>query len=106
MKVLVFLFSVVFISTCFFGCSSIPIGGYKSVNADGDTLLYYLAQKDYESQKLNDKLLILIQGSGRESISSRFGWSARGIDLGYDVLFLEKYAYDDSVKFERSESVV
>ncbi len=101
MKNLLIRTSVLFIFTSFlFGCYSIPIEGFKPVNSEGDTLLFYIAQKDNKSQKLNDKLLVLIQGSGRESISSRFGWSAKGIQMGYDVLFMEKFAFDDSAKFE------
>jgi pimeloyl-ACP methyl ester carboxylesterase len=101
MKVLFIKTSVLFFLTSFlFGCYSIPIGVYKPITSDGDTLLFYLAQKDYKSKNKNDKLLVLIQGSGRQSISSRFGWSAKGIDMGYDVLFMEKYAFDDSIKFE------
>jgi pimeloyl-ACP methyl ester carboxylesterase len=83
-----------------YGCSSsVSIGGYTTENSDGDTLKFYLAQKDYKSPDKNNKLLVLIQGSGRESISRRFEWSANILGMGYDVLFMEKYAFDDSVKF-------
>ena len=104
MKVLTLLYSFVIItSALFFGCSSsVSIGTYFSENPDGDSLKFYLAQKDYKSEIQNDKLMVLIQGSGRQSISSRFGWSANILDMGYDVLFMEKYAYDDSVKFEQT----
>lgn len=92
----------VFVIICLLlsGCNSVPIGGYKSVNTYGDTLLFYIAQKDYKSESLNNKLLVILQGSGRESITNRFGYSAKGLDMGYDVLFIEKFAFDDSVKFE------
>ena len=92
-------FSLFLLFLSFIGCQSIPIGTYKPVSIEGDTLLTYIAQKDFDSGFINDKLLILIQGSGRESVTSRFGWSVKAFEMGYDVLFMEKYAFDDSVKF-------
>jgi esterase/lipase len=104
MKILIAKISVLsFFALILIGCYSVPIGIYRPVSSDGDTLLAYLAQKDYKSGYINDKLLIIIQGSGRKSIANRFGWSVMGLEMGYDVLFMEKYAFDDSVKFELTD---
>lgn len=42
---------------------------------------------------------MMIQGSGRESIKRRFGWGIEAASLGYDILYMEKYAINDSIKF-------
>jgi fermentation-respiration switch protein FrsA (DUF1100 family) len=74
---------------------------YTAVNENNDTLKYYIGTEDGSAGKT--KLLVLVQGSGRESIARRFGWGAEAAMFGYDVLYLEKYAFEDSLKFLKSD---
>lgn len=52
----------------------------------------------------SDKLIVLIQGSGEGSIRERFGYGAEAVTLGYDVVYLEKYAWDNPAIFRRTDS--
>jgi pimeloyl-ACP methyl ester carboxylesterase len=74
---------------------------FSAVNENNDTLKYYLGTEEGSAGKT--KLLVLVQGSGRESIARRFGWGAEAAMFGYDVLYLEKYAFEDSLKFLKSD---
>ena len=82
------------------GCSyNFDVGIKKQtiVNPQGDSLVFYIGRR--ENSEPGNKLLVMIQGSGRESIQRRFGWGIEGAALGYDILYMEKYAYNDSQKF-------
>jgi pimeloyl-ACP methyl ester carboxylesterase len=72
----------------------------KVTNSKGELLKYYLAKRS--ENKLSDKLLVMIQGSGRDSITNRFGMGAGGASLGFDILYLEKYAFDDKELFDKT----
>ncbi|MCE1165061.1 MAG: alpha/beta hydrolase [Bacteroidetes bacterium] len=93
-----------FLSLCFFSCMGSKIemgsGKYFAVKENGDTLYYYIGR---ETSGPKNKLLVMIQGSGRESIVKRFGWGAEAALYGYDVLYLEKFAFDDSAKFRSAD---
>jgi pimeloyl-ACP methyl ester carboxylesterase len=78
----------------------LDIKAYNIKNNDNDTLAFYLATNN---NKLSDKLLVMVQGSGRNSIKRRFGWGAEAATLGYDILYLEKFAYNDSLLFVKSD---
>lgn len=98
--------ALIFIVCCiaFFSCSksvSIGIKPYSITNSHGDSLYFYLGQK--AESKGSDKLLVMIQGSGRESIKRRFGWGIEASSLGYDILYMEKYAFNDSIKFMQTD---
>ena len=99
----IFSILIIYLSGC--GSTGMYISKYEPVNTEGDSLVLYLGHKDaYDSTKIkNDKLLILIQGSGRETVSKRFIWGVKAAELGYDILFLEKYSYNDKLKFENSD---
>jgi len=99
----IFFVLSLYLSGC--GTTGMYISRYDPVNLDGDSLVLYLGHKDaYDSTKIkNDKLLILIQGSGRETVSKRFIWGIKAAELGYDILFLEKYAFNDKLKFDNSD---
>jgi pimeloyl-ACP methyl ester carboxylesterase len=77
------------------------IKGFTAVNDEGDSLMFYIGLEEGINNK--SKLLVLVQGSGHESISRRFGWGAEAALFGYDVLYLEKYAFDDSLKFLKTD---
>ena len=82
------------------GCSrSFDVGfkTYVNTNPQGESLTYYIGQK--ADSMPCDKLLVMIQGSGNESIRRRFGWGIEAAGLGYDILYMEKYAFNDSAKF-------
>jgi pimeloyl-ACP methyl ester carboxylesterase len=95
------IFLTIILSSFFlFGCSqSVDIGLKKHsiLTPQSDTLFFYIGKK--EGSEPSDKLLVMIQGSGRESIQRRFGWGGEGAALGYDILYMEKFAFDDSTKF-------
>lgn len=89
------LFSIILV-----GCGynfNVGIKRYNITNPQGDSLFFYIGHK--ENAEPSNKLLVMIQGSGRESIQRRFGWGVEGAALGYDILYMEKYAFDDSLKF-------
>lgn len=90
----------VYISNC---STSIGLGikTYNVTNDEGDTLTFYLGAKE---EGLSNKLLVMVQGSGRESIKRRFGWGIEASSLGYDILYMEKYAFNDSIKFLLTDS--
>ena len=91
---------VILCGIAFYGCNrsvSVGIKTYSIDDSNGDSLFFYLGKK--EDSKGSDKLLMLIQGSGRESILHRFGWGIEAAGLGYDILYMEKYAFEDSLKF-------
>lgn len=82
------------------GCGlsvSVGIKKHTIVSDDGDSLVFYIGRKEHSEP--GKKLLVMIQGSGRESIQRRFGWGIEGAALGFDILYMEKYAFDDSIKF-------
>jgi hypothetical protein len=87
----------------FYGCSasiSLGIQPFNVINEKGDSLTFYLGSKE---DGLSKKLLVMIQGSGNESIKKRFGWGIEAATLGYDILYLEKYAFNDSLLFLQSD---
>ncbi|MDP2366396.1 MAG: alpha/beta hydrolase [Ignavibacteria bacterium] len=87
-----------------FGCSlSVDIGlkKYSIINPQSDTLILYVGKR--EDSEPSNKLLVMIQGSGRESIQRRFGWGGEGATLGYDILYMEKFSFDDSLKFQLTD---
>jgi esterase/lipase len=104
-KNILLLATIIFLAFYFYACTgysvNMGIKGYTAVNEDNDSLKYYIGTEDGSAGK--SKLLVLVQGSGRESISRRFGWGAEAAMFGYDVLYLEKYAYDDSLKFLKTD---
>lgn len=69
-------------------------------NSRGEHLEYYLGKKS--DKELSNKLLVMIQGSGRESIRESFGMGAEGATLGYDVLYMEKYAFDNEEMYNKT----
>ena len=86
------------------GCSykiNVGLEKFTISDAGGDHLVFYIGLE--ENAGPCDKLLVMIQGSGRESIQRRFGWGAEGAAMGYDILYMEKFAFDDSVKFHISD---
>lgn len=92
---ILFLFSLLLA-----GCTRSFDVGFKTyviVNSQGDSLTYYIGHK--ADTKESDNLLVMIQGSGNESITRRFGWGIEAAGLGYDILYMEKFAFNDSVKF-------
>ncbi len=94
----IIIFILIYFS--FIGCNysvNVGIKKYTLVTSEGDSLVFYIGRKE-ESEPSN-KLLVMIQGSGRESIQRRFGWGVEGAALGFDILYMEKYAFDDSIKF-------
>lgn len=69
-------------------------------NSRGENLEYYIGKKS--ESNLSNKLLVMIQGSDRESITTRFGVGAEGATLGYDILYLEKYSYDNKELYDKT----
>ncbi|MHC1739148.1 MAG: dienelactone hydrolase family protein [Ignavibacteriaceae bacterium] len=104
LSVKLFLCSVaVVLLICNSGCSnsiSLGIKTFTIANDEGDELIFYLGAKE---ESLSNKLLVMIQGSGSESIKKRFGWGIEAATLGYDILYLEKYAFNDSLLFIKSD---
>ncbi len=103
MKTKRYVISIMF-SITLIGCShniSVGIKSFCITNQQGDSLFFYLGKKD--GSEGMDKLLVMVQGSGRESIKRRFGWGIEAAGLGYDILYMEKYAFDDSTKFMHSD---
>lgn len=99
---IIFLF-ILALSVYISNCStliSLGIKTYNVTNAEGDTLTFYLGSKE---EGLSNKILVMIQGSGNESIKRRFGWGIEAATLGYDILYLEKYAFNDSLLFIKSD---
>lgn len=70
------------------------------INANGEQLEFYIGKKS--KNKSAKKLLIMIQGSGRESIQQRFGMGAEAAILGFDILYLEKYGHDNRTLFNKT----
>ncbi len=101
-KYLVFIFlSTVIISGC---TSSFNVGFERNVfvKPNGDSLKYYVGHR--ENSEPSEKLLVMIQGSGRESIARRFGWGIEAVGLGYDLLYLEKFSFEDSLLFFQTDT--
>ncbi|MFP4013435.1 MAG: alpha/beta fold hydrolase [Chitinispirillaceae bacterium] len=67
------------------------------ITENGDSLFYYLGTNSIDS--LNRKLLVLVQGSSRGSVRSMFGYGAEASLFGYDLLLMEKFAFNDSAEF-------
>src|ERR1035437_2684364 len=98
------IFIIIFCIITFIGCTrsiSVGIKSYAVTNSMGDSLSFYLGLK--EGSNGSDKLLVMVQGSGRESIQRRFGWGVEAANLGYDILYMEKYDFNDSVKFSMTD---
>jgi len=94
-----------FITVLFSGCTAGFNVGFERnvfVNPNGDSLKYYIGRK--ENDEPSDKLLIMIQGSGRESVARRFGWGIEAAGLGYDILYIEKFAFEDSLRFFQTDT--
>lgn len=97
-------FLYLLLAVSIFGCShSFDVGIKRHIitNSEGDSLVFYIGHK--ENADPNNKLLVMIQGSGRESIQRRFGWGVEGAAYDFDILYMEKYAFDDSLKFLQSD---
>ena len=89
----------------FSGCTASYDVGFERnvfVKPNGDSLKYYIGHR--ENAEPSEKLLVMIQGSGRESITRRFGWGIEAAGLGYDILYLEKFAYEDSLLFFQTDT--
>jgi len=103
MKTKILFLIILPLSFYFYGCStsvSLGIQTFNVANEKGDSLTFYLGSKE---DGLSNKLLVMIQGSGNESIKRRFGWGIEAASLGYDILYLEKYAFNDSLLFIQSD---
>lgn len=103
LKKLLGILALFLLLTLLVSCSnkvSLTIDKGKVINSKGEILKYYLGKKS--ENKLSDKLLVMIQGSGRDSITRRFGMGAGGARLGFDILYLEKYAFDDKELFDKT----
>jgi len=103
MKTKILFMIILSLSLYFYGCStsiSLGIQSFNVANEKGDSLTFYLGSKE---EGLSNKLLVMIQGSGNESIKRRFGWGIEAASLGYDILYIEKYAFDDSLLFLQSD---
>jgi len=81
---------------------SLDIEKGEVVNLNGESLTYYLGKRSKD--ELSNKLLVVIQGSGRESVKNRFGMGASGASLGFDILYIEKYAFNDKELFNKTNS--
>ncbi len=66
-----------------------------------EELHFYIGRKP--GSALSTKLLVVIQGSGRESIQRRFGLGSEATMVGFDVLYMEKYAYDNERLFRKTD---
>jgi pimeloyl-ACP methyl ester carboxylesterase len=87
------------------GCTASYNVGFERnmlVKPNGDSLKYFIGHR--ENAEPSEKLLIMIQGSGRESIARRFGWGIEAAGLGYDILYLEKFAFEDSLLFFQTDT--
>ncbi len=74
MKTKILFLIILPLSFYFFGCStsvSLGIHTFNVANEKSDSLTFYLGSREEE---LSNKLLVMIQGSGNESIKRRFGW--------------------------------
>ena len=103
MKTKILFLIILSLSIYFYGCSasvSLGIQSFNVTNEKGDSLTFYLGSKE---DGLSKKLLVMIQGSGNESIKRRFGWGVEAASLGYDILYLEKYAFNDSLLFLQTD---
>ncbi len=74
---------------------------YEVANLRGEKLYFYIAKKP--NTESGNKLLVMIQGSGRWSIQRRFGLGAEASLFGFDILYLEKYAFDDKKLFRETD---
>jgi len=99
-KIIIFFF----FSVAFLGCHSADmfVSCFKSVEAGGESVTFYLGRANPNPTILNNKLLVFLQGSERESVTGRFTWGAKAAELGFDMLFIEKFAYFDSVRYEKT----
>ena len=70
--------------------------------AKADSLQYYLARKS--EKELQKKLLVFIQGSGNDSIKNYFGYGTEAAQLGFDILYLEKYRFNVDSAFRRTDT--
>lgn len=68
----------------------------------GEQLDFYIGGRN--DAPPSDKLLILVQGSGEGSMRERFGDAAEAVTLGYDIVYLEKYAWNDPITFRRTDA--
>ncbi|MBT8380584.1 MAG: alpha/beta hydrolase [Ignavibacteria bacterium] len=98
--ILLFLLSLSFFINNCSASISLGIQSFNVTQDNGDSLTFYLGSKE---KGFSNKLLVMIQGSGNESIKKRFGWGVEAATLGYDILYLEKYAFEDSLLFIKSD---
>lgn len=96
----VLMITIVLLITSCTRSVSITIEKGAITNSRGEHLEYYIGKKS--KSNLSNKLLVMIQGSGRESITEKFGMGAEGATLGYDVLYLEKYGYNEKELYNKT----
>jgi pimeloyl-ACP methyl ester carboxylesterase len=73
---------------------------HTTVLNTSDTLYSYIGKKN-PSQPAR-KLLIVLQGSERNSVKRLFGYGAQASLFGYDILLINKFAYYDSTTYWRT----
>ena len=105
-KIILSIFSLFFLMLFFIGCMKIGIDIKDSNvnNKNGESLNFYICSKKGQ-QKFSNKLLLYIQGSGRFSVKDYSYRIAPAIYLGYDVLLVEKYGYNDKEIFYKTNSL-
>ncbi|MCP3660203.1 MAG: alpha/beta hydrolase [Bacteroidetes bacterium] len=79
------------------------IKDYSVKNDKGKSISFYICTEEKNTEPSN-KLLLYIQGSGRFSVKEYGYRGAPAVYLGYDVLFIEKYGYDDKKLFYKTNS--
>ncbi len=62
-----------------------------SIVNSNDTIYSILGKK--HSEKHSDKLLVILQGSGQESVKKLIGYGAEASMYGYDILLINKFAF-------------
>lgn len=98
---LLLLVTAGFMITSCAGNISLSIKKGETTNSKGERLEYFLGTKLEE--ELSNKLLVMIQGSGKESIAKRFDMGAEGTTLGFDILYLEKFGFDNEELFNKTD---
>ena len=79
---------------------SLNYPGKVAIKENGDTLYYHLGINP--SGKLNEKLLVILQGSEHYSVRRLFGYGAEASMFGYDILLINKFAFYDSARYRES----
>jgi len=80
----------------------LTLAGSSLTARSGEKLDYYIGRKP--GAPPSDKIVVLIQGSGEGSVRDRFGDGAEAVTLGYDIVYLEKYAWNDPIAFRQTDS--